>query len=145
MAKRVILTIFLAVLLGGGGWLFAQEVAHHSISGGFNTGTIFTGGMVANYEYRLGSGALGITAQVGTRIFVVPQILAGIRWYPGGGDGVFHLDAKAGFSLASSIAVEGGLGWRIDPGARNGFFMDLSLVGGLPVVAGLEFALGFAF
>jgi hypothetical protein len=149
MVKKVSLLLFLAAIAAGGAW---AQSARNWISGGFNSGFLFvTGGPVVNYEYLFPAAKeqFSITGQIGTRILAVPQVLVGGRWYPaGGGSGnpgtKFHLDAKLGYGLGG-FAYEGALGWKMDPGSPNGFFMDLSLVMGLPVLFGVEFTLGMAF
>jgi hypothetical protein len=139
--------VFAAVAAGG---VFAQS-AKHWISGGYNTGTFITGGMQANYEFLFHEN-FSATAQVGTRWIIFPQILVGARWYPWGGgnsnpDIKFHVDAEMGYSriVAPPFGFEGGVGWKFDLGEPNKFFLDLGLVTGIPILAGLEIDLGWAF
>jgi hypothetical protein len=149
MLKKFMLLSVFAAIVAGGAW---AQSARNWISGGINTGTLFTGGTVVNYEYLLpvANDSFSVTVQGGTRIFVVPTILAGARWYPwGGGSGnpgsKFHVDAEIGYCVGLGLAYEGSLGWKIDTGPANGFFLDISLTAGLPVLAGIEFVAGFAF
>jgi hypothetical protein len=152
MVKKVILLSFLVAIAAGGMWAQEGTSAKNWISGGFNTGTFITGGILVNYEYLLpvANEKFSITGQIGNRILILPQILVGARWYPWGGgnsnpETKFHIDAELGYNLGTGFAAEGALGWKFDAGSSNGFFIDLSLVGGMPVLAGIEFALGVAF
>jgi hypothetical protein len=153
MKRTVFMVVLMAVAAGG---IFAQEgeSARHWISGGYNTGTIITGGAQANYEFLLpmAKEKFSVTVQAGTRFLVFPQFLVGGRFYPwGGGAGnpgtKFHADIEVGYNILSDagFALEAGLGWKFDVGEPNGFFVDLELVAGIPVVAGAEIALGWAF
>jgi hypothetical protein len=145
--------VLVMVIAGGMG---AQEgkSARHWISGGLNTGIFITGGAQVTYEFLLPvvKEKFSVTGQVGTRVYIFPQFLLGARFYPwGGGAGnpgtKFHADVELGYNVLSNegFAFEAGVGWKFDPGAPNGFFVDLELVAGLPVIGGVEIAAGWAF
>jgi hypothetical protein len=144
----------LARVVAGGMWAQEGKTARHWISGGFNTGIFITGGTTVTYEFLLpvAKDKFSVTAQAGTRFFFFPQFLVGGRFYPwGGGAGnpgtKFHADLELGYNVLSDegFAVEAGVGWKFDPGAPNGFFVDLELVGGFPVIFGTELTAGWAF
>jgi hypothetical protein len=72
------------------------------------------------------------------------------RFYPG--QGVFFLELGLGFGLQSvlvwnyyplGLLVEPGLGWKIDVGAPNGFFIEPFL--SLPVIFGPGGSFGIGF
>jgi hypothetical protein len=152
--KRMCFILVLAMVVAGGMWAQEGNSARHWISGGFNTGIFITGGLTVTYEYLLpvANEKFSVTAQAGTRFYIFPQFLVGGRFYPWGGGAAnpgakFHADIEVGYNVLASqgFAAEAGVGWKFDVGAPNGFFVDLEVVGGLPVVVGVEITAGWAF
>ncbi|MDR1220890.1 MAG: hypothetical protein LBK73_14970 [Treponema sp.] len=129
MAKKTVLVLAIAALAAGS--VLAQEGrAKHTIVGGPNAG-LLTFGVDVEYEWILvenfiGKGQFGAVGEAGFTIALIFPIIyedVRARWYPW--SGAFFLDLGVGHGsfvgLVSAILLSGGIGWRIDVGAPDGW------------------------
>ncbi|MDR1074727.1 MAG: hypothetical protein LBL45_13860 [Treponema sp.] len=129
MAKKTMLVLAIAALTTG--LVLAQEGrAKHTIVGGLNAG-LLAFGVDVEYEWILvenfiGKGQFGAVVEAGfTTVLIFPILYedARARWYPW--SGAFFLDLGVGhgsfLGLVSALLVSGGIGWRIDIGAPDGW------------------------
>jgi hypothetical protein len=157
--RKIIIAGFL-LAFGAANGLFGQESAKNTLSAGINLSGIFPAfpGINVGYE-RLLTKHFSVAFDMGVDTVIFPYAEVSGRWYPWEGSFFAHLGLGV-WSLLPIIGLIGpqlvvspGIGWKIDIGEKNGWFLIPNLTGKIIIynsqfvlpITEINFSFGYSF